>query len=112
MSTKSCSSLLWQLQRIPPAVTTFQLGINFPAKQQTFGVEPRGFEPLTSAVQRRIYNVVVVHCCSKTSANKHILLWVLSPVFAVVRPGWCQIGVNWCRYICASADALMAHAFL
>jgi hypothetical protein len=36
-------------------------------------VEPRGFQPLTSAVQRRILNIVVVHQCSKTPANKHIL---------------------------------------
>jgi hypothetical protein len=31
------------------------------SKQQILGVEPRGFEPLTSAVQRRIHNVVVIH---------------------------------------------------
>jgi len=28
---------------------------------------------MTSAVQRRILNIVVVHQCSKTPANKHIL---------------------------------------
>jgi hypothetical protein len=33
-------------------------------------------------------------------------------VFAVVRLGWCQIGVNWCRSICTSADSVIAHVFL
>ena len=32
-----------------------------------------GFEPLTSAVQSQIHNVVVVRRCSKMPANKHIL---------------------------------------
>ena len=59
-------------------------------------VEPRGFEPLTSAVQRRILKFANVRRCSKIPANKHILSYKLSWLFAVVRPGWCQIGVN-CR---------------
>jgi hypothetical protein len=45
----------------------------FPAIRQLFGVEPRGFEPLTSAVQSQIQNVVAVRCCSESAANKHIL---------------------------------------
>ena len=41
-------------------------------------VEPRGFEPLTSAVQRRVHTVVAVRLCSKTPANKHILSYRFS----------------------------------
>ena len=36
-------------------------------------VEQRGFELLTSAVQSQIHNAVVVHWCSESAANKHIL---------------------------------------
>src|SRR5918998_3286384 len=57
-------------------------------------VEPRGVEPLTSAVQSQIHNVVVVRRCSKTPANKHILTSALSCLFAVVRVGWCTTGVS------------------
>ena len=37
------------------------------------GVEPRGFEPLTSAVQSQSTIIVDVRRCSKMPANKHIL---------------------------------------
>jgi hypothetical protein len=63
-------------------------------KQRIIGVEQRGFESLTSAVQKRVLKVVVIHPCSKTPANKHIISSNTSRVFAVVRLGWCQIGVN------------------
>ncbi len=36
-------------------------------------VEPRGFEPLTSAVQRRIHNAADVRWRSKTPGNEDIL---------------------------------------
>jgi hypothetical protein len=35
-------------------------------------VEPRGFEPLTSAVQSQIHNVVAVRHCSEIPANQRI----------------------------------------
>jgi hypothetical protein len=62
-------------------------------------VEPRGFEPLTSAVQSQIQNVVVVRRCSKTPANKHILSSRSSCLFADVRVGWCTTGVQDVRVI-------------
>ena len=43
------------------------------ANQEIHKVKPRGSEPLTSAVQRRIHNVAVVRRCSKTPSNKHVL---------------------------------------
>jgi hypothetical protein len=50
-------------------------------------MEPRGFEPLTSAVQSQIHNVVVVRRCSEMPAKPLIYLWKHSWVFAVVRVG-------------------------
>src|SRR5215210_153714 len=47
--------------------------LHFPRFAGLLGVEPRRFEPLTSALQRRIHTVVFVHQGSKTPANKHIL---------------------------------------
>jgi hypothetical protein len=38
-----------------------------------FRVEPRGFEPLTSAVQSQGAIIVDVRRCSKIPANKHML---------------------------------------
>jgi hypothetical protein len=67
-----------------------------PAKCKVSGVEPRGFEPLTSAVQRQIYNVVVVRCRSEIPANASFLLFWYSRLFAVVRVGWCT---NWCTHV-------------
>ncbi len=66
----------------------------FTDTEGTHIVEPRGVEPLTSAVQSQIQNVVVVRRCSKTPANKHIISSRLSCLFAVVRVGWCTTGVN------------------
>jgi hypothetical protein len=66
----------------------------FTCKLRLFRVEPRGFEPLTSAVQSQIHNVVVVRWSSESAANKHILSCELSCLFAAVHVGWCTTGVN------------------
>src|SRR5215217_406833 len=57
-------------------------------------VEPRGFEPLTSAVQSQSHNVAIVRQCSKSAAKSRIYLQEYSCMFAVVRVGWCTTGVN------------------
>ena len=56
-------------------------------------VEPRGFEPLTSAVQSQIHNILVVRYCSEMPAKLSICLWKHSWLFVVVRVGWCTTGV-------------------
>jgi hypothetical protein len=61
-------------------------------------VESRGFEPLTSAVQRQIHNVAIVRLRSKSAAKLRIYLLKYSWVFAVVRVGWCITGVDGSRY--------------
>src|SRR5918998_6105222 len=56
-------------------------------------VEPRGVEPLTSAVQSQSLIVARVRCCSKIPAKSRIGLWKHSCLFAVVCVGWCT---SWC----------------
>ena len=72
-------------------VTAEDLASDLPFQSR---VEPRGFEPLTSAVQSQIHDVAVVRRCSKIPANKHILSSRLSCVFVIIRMGWCTTGVN------------------
>ena len=93
------------VERVALTLTPCFLPHIFPAKYHIQRVEPRAFEPLTSAVQRRMHNIVVVRGCSEVLANKHILPWALSPVFA-----W--VGVNWCRSTCTSANGVIVHVFL
>ena len=44
----------------------------FPAKRYILGVEPRGFEPLTSAVQSQGTIIVDARCGSKMLANRDV----------------------------------------
>src|SRR5215204_1346643 len=66
----------------------------YPLFAGSLEVEPRGFEPPTSAVQSQIHNVVVVRYCSEILANWHIHPFALSSLFAIVCAGWCTTGVN------------------
>ena len=65
-----------------------------PAKTKVLGVDPTRLELVASAMRRQHEEFAVVRQCSKTPANKHIHFKLLSPVFAVVHLGWCQVGVN------------------
>jgi hypothetical protein len=56
-------------------------------------VEPRGFEPLTSAVQSQGTTVTGVRGCSGMPPKWWILLYDASLLFAIVRVGWCTNGV-------------------
>src|SRR5215212_8784244 len=82
-----------------------------PANEHILRVEPRGFEPLTSAVQSQSTIIARVRGCSKIPANYPIRLFDASPLFAVVRMGWCTTGVDdsqrkpWC---CALVQDLQA----
>ena len=49
---------------------------------------------MTSAMRRQREEFVSVRLRSKTSANKHILPKLMALVFAIVRLGWYQVGVN------------------
>jgi hypothetical protein len=65
-----------------------------PAKAEFLKVDPTRLELVTSAMRRQREEFVTVRWCSKTPANKHILLGLMSPVFAIVHLGWCQGGVT------------------
>jgi hypothetical protein len=65
-----------------------------PANRHIFEVEPRGFKPLTSAVQSQIHIIVDVRRCSEMPAKRPIRLHNASRLFAIVRVGWCTTGVN------------------
>jgi hypothetical protein len=58
------------------------------AKQILYEVEPRGFEPLTSAVQRRFGRFTNVRGRSDTTENRRNTWCGLLYMFACVHPGW------------------------
>jgi hypothetical protein len=64
------------------------------AKAKVLRVDPTRLELVTSAMRRQHEEFVSIRLRSKTAANKHILPKLMSPVCAIVRLGWCQIGVN------------------
>src|SRR5215210_5098390 len=66
------------------------------AKRGILGVDPRRLELVTSAMRRQREEFATVRLRSKTPANKHIHPKLLSPVFAVVRLGWC----HFCHLAC------------
>jgi hypothetical protein len=82
------SKLLWSVHE------TFSRSRVSPANRVVSRVEPRGFEPPTSAVQSQSTIIVYVRRCSKIPANNGILGLDLPYMFAVVRAGWCTTGVN------------------
>jgi hypothetical protein len=69
-------------------------------------VDPRGLEPLTSAMRGRRDVIAVVRRCAETPRYRHILSYDLSWMSTLVRVGWCQVGVNWFRCL---APARISH---
>jgi hypothetical protein len=57
-------------------------------------VEPRGFEPLTSAVQRRLNRSAEVHRRSENRLHKRPPTDSQLSLFADVHPGNCQVTVS------------------
>src|SRR5918994_762425 len=65
-----------------------------PAKSHIKRGEPRGIEPLTSAVQSQGTIIVHVRHCAKIPANRRVFSSGLAWLFAAVRVGWCTTGGN------------------
>jgi hypothetical protein len=65
-----------------------------PATRWFFEVEPKGVEPLTSAVQRRLGTFISVRRCSRNRLFKRTSRKYSFETFATVRPGNCQVTVN------------------
>src|SRR5215212_3370946 len=57
-------------------------------------VEPRGFEPLTSAVQRRSDSLLEISLVYKIPANRGICPTTLSPSVQKVYPGCCTVAAR------------------
>ena len=66
----------------------------FPADQPFFGVEPRGFEPLTSAVQRRPDSLPELSRVCKTPANSCICSSALFSRFQTIHSGCCTVAAQ------------------
>jgi hypothetical protein len=66
-------------------------------------VEPRGFEPLTSAVQRRRERFVTVGNRSENRLYKPNYLIQRLTLFVTIRPGNCQVTVNFEK--CSTTDS-------
>jgi hypothetical protein len=63
----------------------------FTCKTPHFIVEPRGFEPLTSAVQRRHYTFLDYSVVCKVAAKVHFSCTMLFLSFQVIYSGCCTI---------------------
>ena len=61
---------------------------------QFLEVEPRGFEPLTSAVQRRRHALLEVSRACKTAAKARIFFRTLFPSFQVIDSGCCTVAAR------------------
>ena len=57
-------------------------------------MEPRGFEPLTSAVQKRHDSFPEVSRNCKIPANKHIISEAVFPIFQDIRSGCCTVAAH------------------
>ena len=67
---------------------------NLPAKRSFSQVDPTRLELVTSAMGRQREEFATVRLRSITPAHKQIYPKLRSPAFAVVRLGWCQVGVT------------------
>jgi hypothetical protein len=61
----------------------------FPANRSNNGVDPRGLEPLTSAMRERHEGLQGFSGACKTPANKGILMMLLFSVFQEIYSGCC-----------------------
>jgi hypothetical protein len=57
-------------------------------------VEPRGFEPLTSAVQRRHHTLLELSVGFKTPANHRISTSAHFPAFQEIHSGCCTVAAH------------------
>ncbi len=66
----------------------------FTCKSHIFGVEPRGLEPLASAVQRRLDSLPEVSSACKIPANQLISALVLFSAFQEIYSGCCTVAAH------------------
>jgi hypothetical protein len=63
----------WLQYEAPGKLRSLYRPLAFHLQTMFFEVEPRGFDPLTSAVQNQSSNITRVCRCSKTRAKRYIL---------------------------------------
>jgi hypothetical protein len=73
-------------------------------------VEPRGFEPLTSAVQRRPHTLLEFSGACKTPANTHISSVLLFPSVQEIYSGCCTVAAHLVLSISRSYASTIAMA--
>src|SRR5829696_8110897 len=93
-------------QRPRAILTPFLVPQVLPAKLGVFGVDPRGLEPLTSAMRGRSKGFAAVHYRSKDRLNKPNPRIVSPRMFAIVRAGCRQIVVSCVSKFWASEETL------
>ena len=81
-----------------------------PAKLRFFRVEPKGFEPLTSAVQRRPHTLLEFSGACKTPANTHISSVLLFPSVQEIYSGCCTVAAHLVLSISRSYASTIAMA--
>jgi hypothetical protein len=75
------------------------ISLYFTCKIPLLGVEPRGFEPLTSAVQRRHDSLLEVSRVYKIPANKYIISEAVFSRFQDIHSGCCTVAAHKVRSI-------------
>src|SRR5829696_3145764 len=66
-----------------------------PANRQFSRVEPRGLEPLASAVQRQQDSLLDLSGACKIPANRKIRSLKLFPIFQEIHSGCCTVAAQW-----------------
>jgi hypothetical protein len=83
------------IQRSDSSGTRYSLSGILPAKQNLFGVDPRGLEPLASAMRGRHDTLLESSRACKTAANKAIFFMMLFPSFQEIYLGCCTVAAQY-----------------
>ena len=93
----AAAELRWCTTGVPEAATCSSPSCTscvLPAKLHVFRVEPGGFEPPTSAVQRRRHALLEFSSTSKSAVKAHIFFMTLFPSFQVIDSGCCTVAAH------------------
>ena len=77
---------------------TNQSPLGLPLFAGFLGVDPRGLEPLTSAMRSQHNSLLEVSRGCKISANKHIIYLILLLRFQNIRLGCCTVAAHRARW--------------
>ena len=86
-----CTVGVQKAKRVSQTLLTFCVLL---ANPLVFKVEPRGLEPLASAVQRRHHTLLELSVECKTAAKARISFMTLFPSFQVIYSGCCTVAAH------------------